>query len=129
MALSEHRAKSEEQRKRILDEKMRRARAVTNDVLNSDTFKVQLAGIPDTPEVFDHVVKNVVEAVVNPVNDYIDTLTARGYTDAAIRKITRNLATTFSLFPDDGLHEDRIKVVAEWISENPWAYESLGNYN
>lgn len=129
MSLSEHRAKSEEQRNRILEEKMRRAKSVANNVLESDTFKAQLAAVPESPEIFDKVITHVVQEVFDPVNDYIDTLSARGYSDPVIRRITRNLAMAFKLTEDDVLYEEKVKAVAEWAAENPWVYDSLDNYS
>ena len=129
MALSDRRARSAENRAAILERKMERAKNVTNEILNSDTFKAQLMGVPEAPAILDKVVTGVVQAVADPVNDYIDTLTARGFNDPVQRRITRNLATAFGLASEDSTHEERVKAVANWIVENPWAYDSLDNYN
>ena len=129
MALSEHRQRSEEQRRRITEEKMRRAKTAVGDIFESDTFKAQVAALPDTPELVDQVAATVVNTILDPVNDYIDTLTAKGKSDPVIRRITRNIATTFDLCADDVVYEEKLKIVATWFAENPWAYESIDSYN
>ena len=129
MALSAHRQRSEEQRKRITEEKLRRAKSAVEEIFESDTFKAQVAALPDTPQLVERVAASVVHTIVDPVNDYIDTLTAKGITDPGIRKITRNIANTFNLCDDDTLYEEKLKIVAAWFAENPWVYESIDNYN
>lgn len=129
MALSDHRQRSEEQRRKIAEEKMRRAKTAVSDIFESDTFKAQVAALPDTPDLVERVAASVVSTVLDPVNDYIDTLTAKGYSDPVIRRITRNIATAFNLCPEDTLYDDRLKFVAEWFTANPWAYESIDNYS
>lgn len=129
MALSDMRRRSEEQRKALLEEKMKRARQVTDEVLASDTFRVQLESRPNiVPEMVDAVVGNVVTSLVDPVNNFLDTCKSKGLRDAAVRKIVRNIAMAFQLTEEGSSYETNLKAVAEWIEQNPYVYESLDSY-
>lgn len=130
MGLMERRNRNSMQREALIQLKMERAQAATESLMKSDYYKLNLINAPDAQMAVDAIVRNAVESITNPVGDFLDTLRAKGFRQAEIRRLVHRLYNAYcvKLNEPEGkelLYEDMLTPVAEYFCEHQELYSSL----
>lgn len=99
--------------------------------MESDQFKLSALALPENSMAVDAIIKSSVDAVLNPVADFMDTLRAKGFRPAEIRQLTHRMYLAHcvplsrEIDREELLHEDMIKPVAEYFAQHQELYNSL----
>lgn len=113
-----------EERQRLAVE---RARSSIKSIMESDQFKLSALALPESQMAVDAIVQNTVKTVLDPVGQMLDTLRAKGFRNAEIRKLVHNLHETYKLEPhtDSAVFEDMVGPVAEFILAHQELYNTF----
>lgn len=107
MALSDkYRKKREEvttERERLAIE---RAQSSVKRVMESEQFKLSALALPESAMAVDAIIRSTVQTTLNPTAQLQDTLRAKGFRPAEIRKMVHRLYVTYILSMND--REDQI---------------------
>lgn len=104
-----------------------RAQSSIKTFMNSDQFKLSALALPEGQMAVDAIVKNTVSVVLDPVGSMMDTLRAKGFRPAEIRKLVHNIHDTYNLTPstDNPTHEEMVGPVAEFLTEHQELYNTF----
>lgn len=104
-----------------------RAQSSIKSLMNSDQFKLSALALPEGQMAVDEIVKNTVSVVLDPVGQMIDTLRAKGFRPAEIRKLVHNLHDTYNLEPlgDGKSHDEMVGPVAAFLMEHQELYNTF----
>lgn len=108
-----------------------RAQSSAKRIMESDQFKLSALALPENSMAVDAIIKSTVDAVLNPVADYTDTLRAKGFRPAEIRKLTHRMYLAHCVpldqdITDSGLlYEDMVGPVADYFARHQELYNSL----
>ena len=113
-----------EERQRLAVE---RARSSIKSIMESDQFKLSALALPESQMAVDAIVQNTVKTVLDPVGQILDTLRAKCFRNAEIRKLVHNLHETYKLEPhtDSTVFEDMVGPVAEFILAHQELYNTF----
>ena len=75
----------------------------------------------------DAIIKQTVETTLDSVSEFTDTLRAKGFRPAEIRKLVHNLYQLYNLGPytPETLHEDMVKPVADYVRAHQELYNTF----
>lgn len=128
MALSNlYQRKASEIAKKREELAIERARSSIEGIMQSEQFKLSAIALPESRMAVDAIVTKAVSSVLNPVAQMVDTLRAKGFRQAEIRKLVHNLHDTYNLKPDtpDPSYDDMVGPVADWLMEHQELYNSF----
>lgn len=130
MLLSERRKKVQEQREALTQLKIERAQNAAQQIIQSDQFKMSALAMPDSAMCIEQFVTQITKTVIDPKADYIDTLRARGFQPADIRKLTSDLFRTYcrayATKPIDQIvYDEMIGPVAEYVNIHQELYNTF----
>lgn len=130
MSLSDRRKKVQQEREQLTQLKVERARAAAESVVKSDQFKLSALAMPDAAMAVDALVQNVVTACTDPIGEYMDTLSAKGFRTGEIRALTHQLYDTYCIgighkSDPDMLFEDMVGPVANFMLAHQELYNTL----
>ena len=137
MALSDKYKKKKEaihtERERLAVE---RAQSSVKRIIESEQFKLSALALPESAKAVDAIIKNTVQTVLDPIAQLVDTLRAKGFRPAEIRKLVHNFYDTYCtrLIGIDGdsssdkqelTYEEMLKPVADYFMEHQELYNTL----
>lgn len=104
-----------------------RAQSSIKTIMESDQFKLSALSLPEGQMDVDAIVANTVSVVLDPVGSMMDTLRAKGFRPAEIRKLVHNLHDTYNLEPrkENPTHEEMIGPVANYVTEHQELYNTF----
>lgn len=117
-------------REDITKRKIEAATTVAKEILSSDSFNNSVLQLPDAKMDIERLLNQTFTQVVNPVNDFIDVLTNKGYKPADIRKAVNKL---YSYVVGDSTkeasYEEKLQLVADTVAEKQelYVFIDLGN--
>jgi hypothetical protein len=103
-----------------------RAMARVNKIVESDQFKFYTQ-MPEASSVIDKIVSDTVDASINPVSELVDTLRAKGFKQAQIRKLVHNLYDLY-IKKGDGESPDydlMLEPVAQYVAMHQELYNTF----
>ena len=114
MSLSDRRKKVQQEREQLTQLKVERARAAAESAAMA----------------VDALVQNVVTACTDPIGEYMDTLSAKGFRTGEIRALTHQLYDTYCIgighkSDPDMLFEDMVGPVANFMLAHQELYNTL----
>lgn len=128
MALSDHYRKKREEisaeRERLAIE---RAKGSVARVLESEQFKLSALALPESAMAVDQIIQNTVQTVLDPIAQLTDTLRAKGFRNAEIRRLVHDLYLLYHLGPEGEniLYDDMLKPVADYVAEHQELYNTF----
>lgn len=128
MALSDMYKK---RRQQIASERERlaieRARSSVQRIMESEQWKLSALALPNADMAVDKIISESVKTVLDPVAQLTDTLRAKGFRPAEIRRLVHDLYSLYRLGPDDGnvVYEDMLKPVADYVAEHQELYNTF----
>lgn len=130
MSLSDRRARVREQREALTQLKIERAQNAAQEIIKSDQFKMSALALPESAMCIDQLIAQVTKTITNPKADYLDTLRARGFLPADIRKLTSCLYMTYcsnqATKPiNEMLFEEMVVPVAEYVAVHQELYNTF----
>lgn len=130
MSLSERRKKVEEQRAALTQLKIERAQSAAKQIIQSDQFRLSALAMPDNAMCVDQLIAQVTKTITDPKADYLDTLRARGFLPADIRKLTACLYATYcssySTKPASQMvYDEMVGPVAEYVMQHQELYNTF----
>lgn len=104
-----------------------RAQSSIKSIMESDQFKLSALALPESQMAVDAIIKNTVSTVLDPVGSMLDTLRAKGFRPAEIRKLVHNLHDTYNLQPFGPGHtyEEMVGPVADMLTEHQELYNTF----
>ena len=113
-----------EERERLAVE---RAQSSIKSIMQSEQFKLSAIALPESQMAVDEIVKKTVSTVLDPVGAMMDTLRAKGFRPAEIRKLVHNLYVTYNLGPNEEniTYESMVSPVADFITEHQEMYNTF----
>ena len=104
-----------------------RAQSSIKSIMESDQFKLSALALPEGQMAVDQIIKNTVSVVLDPVGQMTDTLRAKGFRPAEIRKLVHNIHDTYNLLPagDGHTHEEMVGPVAAFLTEHQELYNTF----
>ena len=131
MALSD---KYRKKREAITSERERlaieRAQSSVKRIMESEQFKLSSLALPESAMAVDAIIRDTVKTTLDPVGQLQDTLRAKGFRPAEIRKMVHRLYVTY-LQPLDGKdeqvpdYEKMLSDVAIYIDAHQEIYNTL----
>lgn len=130
MSLSDRRAKVAAQREALTQLKIERAQSAAQQIIQSDQFKMSALALPEAAMCIDQLVAQVTKTITDPKADYLDTLRARGFLPADIRKLTACLYATYcssySTKPvGQMVYDEMVGPVAEYVLSHQELYNTF----
>lgn len=128
MALSDLYKKKREQisaeRERLAIE---RAKDSVTRVMQSEQFKLSALALPDNAMAVDQIIQSTVQTILDPVAQLTDTLRAKGFRGAEIRRLVHDLYSLYHLGPegDNIVYENMLKPVADYVAEHQELYNTF----
>lgn len=128
MSLSDKYKKASE---KIASERQRlaieRAKSSVQRLMETEQFKLSALALPESAMAVDAIVTHTVETTLNSTSELIDTLRAKGFRPAEIRKMVHDLYQFYNLGPDGTgiLYEDMLKPVADYMRAHQEIYNTL----
>lgn len=104
-----------------------RAQSSIKNIMESDQFKLSALALPESQMAVDAIIKNTVTTVLDPVGSMMDTLRAKGFRPAEIRRLVHNLHDTYNLEPRTGnpTHEEMVGPVAAYLTQHQELYNTF----
>ncbi len=104
-----------------------RAQSSIQAIMASDQFKLSALALPEGQMAVDAIIKNTVSVVLDPVGSMMDTLRAKGFRPAEIRKLVHNIHDTYNLAPSgtNHTHEEMVGPVADFLTEHQELYNTF----
>lgn len=109
-----------------------RAKSSIKSIMDSDQFKLSALALPEGQYAVEAIIQNTVTTVLDPVGQMLDTLRAKGFRPAEIRKLVHNLHDMYNLDPVcppgsgvEPTHEEMIRPVAEWLVTHQELYNTF----
>ncbi len=107
-----------------------RAQSSVQRFMQSEQFKLSALALPEGQMAVDAIVRNTVKTTLDPTGAFLDTLRAKGFRPAEIRKMVHRLYVTYiqALDADDSNpppYEDMLSDVAIYIDGHQEIYNSL----
>lgn len=104
-----------------------RAKLSVKNIMESDQFKLSALALPEGQMAVDEIIQSTVSTVLDPVGQMMDTLRAKGFRPAEIRKLVHNLHDTYNLEPSGSnlTHEEMVGPVAEWLTQHQELYNTF----
>lgn len=130
MALSDRRARVQAQRDALTQLKIERAQTAAKQIIQSDQFKMSALALPEASMCVDQLIAQVTKTITDPKADYLDTLRARGFLPADIRKLTACLYATYcsaySKKPvSQMVYDEMVGPVAEYVMQHQELYNTF----
>ena len=129
--LSELKSRSESTKQALQQQKVDRIRSTITDVVNSSAFTLSALnnlgddGSDEKIQQFAQTVAtHVVDTMLNPVTDFIDTCKARGMSDYKIKKAVKAINVVFKLTESQDYVEIQ-EAVALYLAHNPTLYVDI----
>jgi hypothetical protein len=131
MSLSDkYRKKREEiatERERLAVE---RAKDSVKRIMESEQFRLSSIALPEADMAVDAIIKDTVRTTLDPVGQLLDTLRAKGFRPAEIRKMVHRLYITYiqSLnTPEDQTpgYDEMLSSVADYVYTHQELYNTL----
>lgn len=129
MSLSDRYKKASEQ---IANERQRlaieRAKSSVKRLMESEQFKLSALALPESKMAVDAIIHSTVSSALDSVNEFVDTLRAKGFRPAEIRKVVHDSYVLWHLGPyTEGvtLYEDMLKPVADHVRTHQEIYNTL----
>lgn len=103
-----------------------RAIARVEKIADSDQFKFY-SQLPEAAAVIDKIVTNTIDASISPESEFIDTLRAKGFKQAQIRKLVHNLYDMYIKKGDmtSPEYEDMLSPVAQYVAVHQELYNTF----
>lgn len=109
-----------------------RAKTSIQQIMASDQFKLSALALPEGQMAVDAIIQNTVSTVLDPVGQMLDTLRAKGFRSAEIRKLVHQLHDMYNLEPicqpnesATLTYEQMVKPVAEWLATHQELYNTF----
>lgn len=104
-----------------------RAKSSIKTIMESDQFKLSALALPESQMAVDAIVQNTVSVVLDPVGSMIDTLRAKGFRPAEIRRLVHNIHDTYNLPPasPEPTHEEMVGPVANFLMQHQELYNTF----
>lgn len=104
-----------------------RAQSSVKRLMESEQFKLSALALPESSMAVDAIIKQTVETTLDSVSEFTDTLRAKGFRPAEIRKLVHNLYQLYNLGPytHGTLHEDMVKPVADYVRAHQELYNTF----
>lgn len=128
MALSDRYRKASEQ---VANERQRlaieRAQSSVKRLMETEQFKLSALALPESSMAVDAIITQTVKTTLDSVSEFTDTLRAKGFRPAEIRRLVHNLYVLYNLGEDkpDILHEDMVKPVADYVRAHQELYNTF----
>lgn len=110
---------------------LERAQSSTRRLLESDQFRLSALALPESQMAVDAILTNVVKECLDPRAEFIDTLRAKGFRQAEIRKMVSNLYAMYKCLDDtdeniDAVnYDDKLIFVADYVRAHQELYNTL----
>ena len=106
---------------------LERAQSSVKRLMESEQFKLSALALPESSMAVDAIIKQTVETTLDSVSEFTDTLRAKGFRPAEIRKLVHNLYQLYNLGPytPGTLHEDMVKPVADYVRAHQELYNTF----
>lgn len=110
--------------------KIERAQRAATQILHSDQFSMSILASPDAKIAVDAIVNNVARAVSNPVDDYLDTISMKGFNKPETRELTHRLYILYCQQMGGSSHEnltyeEMLEPVARYCYAHQEVYSSI----
>ncbi len=131
MSLSARRKQAEQERERLQQIKIDRAKRSADAIIASDQFKMSAIATPEAKLCLNGLLEGIMGESVKPENDFVDVLHAKGFRNAEIRKLVFKLYNTYCVGIDsdvtknDVLYEDMLPKVAEYVMSHQELYNTF----
>lgn len=108
-----------------------RAQESARRIMESDQFKLSALALPESAMAVDAIIKTTVDAILDPVASYTDTLRAKGFRPAEIRQLTHRMYLTHcvklgeTVNEAELLYDNMVKPVADYFQEHQELYNAL----
>lgn len=109
---------------------LERAQNSTKRLLESDQFRLSALALPESQMAVDAILQNAVKECLDPRAAFIDTLRAKGFRQAEIRKMVSRLYDTYRSLSDtrdlDSVpYEEKLSLVADYVYAHQEIYNTL----
>lgn len=113
-----------EERQRLAIE---RAKSSVQQVFQSEQFKLSALALPENQMAVDSIVQTTVQTILDPVAQFTDTLRAKGFRKAEIRRLVHNLYVLYNLGEDSDsvTHEHMQEAVSYYVAEHQELYNTF----
>ena len=113
---------------------LERAQNSTRRLLESDQFRLSALALPESQMAVDAILENAVKECLDPRAAFIDTLRAKGFRQAEIRKMVSNLYNMYKCLDDSSeaenvSYEDKLVFVADYVCAHQELYNTLDPEN
>lgn len=104
-----------------------RAKSSVSRVMQSEQWKLSALSLPEAEMAVDKIIQNTVQTVLDPVAQLTDTLRAKGFRPAEIRRLVHDLYLLYHLGPEgeNVVYENMLKPVADYVTEHQELYNTF----
>lgn len=111
--------------------KMDAANNAIHEYMKTEQFQLAVAELPNNNMAMEGLVTAVVQAVTNPVTDFLDVLRAKGFRQGEIRNLTHRIYMTYcvplgqQVDENSIIYEDILPAVAEYCIAHQEVFASI----